>query len=100
VTVASACSGACAPWAHRQAAGPDAASTDRLAPRGAFAPAARTSSLPSVGTGRKEPWKELMPADGAGIVDIAPVIPAPDGQAYVYGYSRTLSDLYVVEGLK
>ena len=50
-------------------------------------------------TGKREPWKELMPADGAGIVDIAPVIPTPDGQAYVYGYSRTLSDLYVVEGM-
>ncbi|MGE5276661.1 MAG: protein kinase domain-containing protein, partial [Acidobacteriota bacterium] len=53
-----------------------------------------------VATGRKELWKELAPADGAGIVDIAPVIPAPDGQAYVYGYSRTLSDMYVVRGLK
>ena len=41
-----------------------------------------------------------MPADGAGIVDIAPVIPTPDGSAYVYGYSRTLSDMYVAEGLK
>jgi Tol biopolymer transport system component len=51
-------------------------------------------------TGKREPWKELMPADGAGIVDIAPVIPTPDGQAYVYGYSRTLSDLYVVEGMQ
>ncbi len=53
-----------------------------------------------VATGKKELWKELAPADGAGIVDVAPVIPTPDGQAYVYGYSRTLSDLYVVEGLK
>ena len=24
----------------------------------------------------------------------------PDAKAYVYGYIRTLSDLYVVEGLK
>jgi eukaryotic-like serine/threonine-protein kinase len=53
-----------------------------------------------VATGKKEPWKELMPSDGAGIVDIAPVIPAADGQSYVYGYSRTLSDMYVVQGLK
>ena len=36
-------------WAHRRAARPDAASTARLTPRGAYAPAARTSSLPSVG---------------------------------------------------
>ena len=53
-----------------------------------------------VATGKRELWKELMPADGAGIVDIAPVIPTPDGSSYVYGYSRTLSDMYVVEGLK
>ncbi|HEY3202309.1 MAG TPA: protein kinase [Thermoanaerobaculia bacterium] len=53
-----------------------------------------------VATGKKELWKEFMPADGSGIQDIAPIIPTPDGQAYVYGYSRTLSDMYVVEGLK
>jgi hypothetical protein len=41
-----------------------------------------------------------MPSDGSGIQDIAPVIPTPGGQEYVYGYSRTLSDMYVVDGLK
>ena len=53
-----------------------------------------------VATGKRELWKELVPADSAGIQDLAPVIPTPDGSAYVYGYSRTLSDMYVVEGLK
>jgi hypothetical protein len=51
-------------------------------------------------TGKRELWKEVMPADGAGIATVAPVIPTPDGSAYVYSYFRTLSDLYVVEGLK
>ena len=60
---------------------------------------AKVSKL-DVATGKRELWKELMPADGAGIIDIAPVIPTPDGQSYVYGYSRTLSDLYVVEGMQ
>jgi dipeptidyl aminopeptidase/acylaminoacyl peptidase len=59
----------------------------------------RVSKL-DVSTGKREPWKDLAPADGAGIIDIAPVIPTPDGSSYVYGYSRTLSDMYVVEGLK
>jgi Tol biopolymer transport system component/predicted Ser/Thr protein kinase len=59
----------------------------------------RVSKL-DVSTGQREPWKELSPRDGAGIQDLAPVIPTPDGSAYVYGYSRTLSDMYVVEGLK
>jgi Tol biopolymer transport system component len=53
-----------------------------------------------VTTGKRELWKELAPRDGAGIQDVAPVIPTPDGAAYVYGYSRTLSDMYVAEGLK
>jgi eukaryotic-like serine/threonine-protein kinase len=53
-----------------------------------------------VATGKRELWKELVPADAAGIQDLAPVIPTPDGTAYVYGYSRTLSDMYVVAGLK
>ncbi len=53
-----------------------------------------------VATGRRELWKELTPVDGAGIQDISPIIPTPDGQAYVYGYSRTLSDMYVVSGLE
>jgi eukaryotic-like serine/threonine-protein kinase len=60
---------------------------------------ARVSKL-DVQTGRREPWRELMPADGAGIVSITPVLPAPDGSAYVYGYFRILSDMYVAEGLK
>ena len=41
-----------------------------------------------------------MPADGSGIVDIAPIITTPDGASYVYGFQRTLSDLYLVDGLK
>ncbi|MGH9366973.1 MAG: protein kinase domain-containing protein [Thermoanaerobaculia bacterium] len=59
----------------------------------------RVSRL-ELATGRREFWKELMPADGSGIVDIGPVIPTPESDAYVYGYSRTLSDLYLVHGVK
>jgi eukaryotic-like serine/threonine-protein kinase len=53
-----------------------------------------------ISTGQKELVREVMPADGAGIVDIAPIITTPDGSTYVYGFQRTLSDLYLVEGLK
>jgi Tol biopolymer transport system component len=73
---------------------------------GRFLYAFRRRDVPSrvfkidVATGKRELWKELMPMDGAGIQDIAPVIPTPDGQEYVYGYSRTLSDMYVVDGVK
>jgi Tol biopolymer transport system component/predicted Ser/Thr protein kinase len=51
-------------------------------------------------TGKRKLWKELVPADSAGIDTIRGITITPDGKAYVYGYIRTLSDLYVVEGLK
>jgi|KBSSwiStaDraftv2_1062776.scaffolds.fasta_scaffold106623_2 Tol biopolymer transport system component len=60
---------------------------------------ARVSKL-DVQTGKRELWRDLMPADGAGIVNISPVLATPDGSGYVYGYFRILSDMYLVEGLK
>ena len=51
-------------------------------------------------TGKRKLWKELVPADSAGIDTIRGITITPDAKAYVYGYIRTLSDLYVVDGLK
>ena len=51
-------------------------------------------------TGKRKLWKELVPADAAGIDTIRGITLTPDAKAYVYGYIRTLSDLYLVEGLK
>jgi Tol biopolymer transport system component/predicted Ser/Thr protein kinase len=51
-------------------------------------------------TGKRKLWKELVPADSAGIDTIRGVTMSRDAKAYVYGYIRTLSDLYLVEGLK
>ncbi len=51
-------------------------------------------------TGKRTLAREVMPGDGAGIVDIAPIFETPDASSYVYGFQRTLSDLYLVEGLK
>jgi hypothetical protein len=53
-----------------------------------------------IATGKRTPWKQLMPSDPAGVETIGPVLITPDGKACVYGYHRTLSDLYMVEGLK
>jgi Tol biopolymer transport system component len=50
-------------------------------------------------TGRKEPWRSLIPVDAAGVSELT-ALPAVNGESYVYAYSRTLSDLYVVEGFK
>jgi len=51
-------------------------------------------------TGKRALWKQLMPPDPAGVEFVGPVLPTPDGKAYVYGYRRLLSDLYLVEGLQ
>jgi hypothetical protein len=53
-----------------------------------------------VRTGRKEPWRELMPADPAGITTIGRIAATPDGKSYASSYIRSLADLCVVEGLR
>jgi eukaryotic-like serine/threonine-protein kinase len=54
----------------------------------------------NLSTGERKPWKELVPSDDAGIDTIRGLELASDGNSYVYGYVRTLSDLYLVGGLK
>jgi Tol biopolymer transport system component len=51
-------------------------------------------------TGKRVPWKELLPEDSAGVVAVINVRVTPDGRSYAYTYQRELSDLYVGEGLK
>jgi serine/threonine protein kinase/Tol biopolymer transport system component len=53
-----------------------------------------------LGTGRRELWKQVMPADHTGVIKISGILPTPDGRAYAYSYLRVLSGMYVVEGLK
>jgi hypothetical protein len=50
-------------------------------------------------TGQSEVWKDLTPADRAGISAIESISIAPDGGAYVYSFARNLSELFVAEGL-
>jgi hypothetical protein len=57
-------------------------------------------------TSRKESWKEFVPADEAGLFSVGSMegerslLITPDGASYVYRYTRSLSDLYLVNGLK
>jgi hypothetical protein len=51
-------------------------------------------------SGKRTLWKTMEPADAAGIDTIGRVLVSADGKSYVYGYNRTLSDLYLVLGLK
>jgi eukaryotic-like serine/threonine-protein kinase len=51
-------------------------------------------------TGRRQPWKQLVPPDVSGVTDISAILITPDGNNYVYEYGRTLSDLYLVNDVK
>ena len=53
-----------------------------------------------VATGQKVLWKEVVPADAAGVVDVTSVVMTPDGASYAYSYGQILSDLLVVEGVR
>ena len=50
-------------------------------------------------TGRRTPWRQIKPLDPAGIQGLGGLLPTPDGRAYVYNARRTLSSLFLVEGL-
>jgi tRNA A-37 threonylcarbamoyl transferase component Bud32/Tol biopolymer transport system component len=51
-------------------------------------------------SGRRDVFKDLLPADPAGVERISNVLVTPDGKGYAYCYARLLSDLFVVTGLK
>jgi Tol biopolymer transport system component len=52
-------------------------------------------------SGKRELWKELMPADRTGFIRIDTVLVTRDGSSYVYDYYRvTDSDLFLVKGMK
>jgi eukaryotic-like serine/threonine-protein kinase len=51
-------------------------------------------------SGARERLYEIAPADGAGAGHVGWLAVTPDGRHYAYSFHRTLSDLYVVEGLR
>jgi serine/threonine protein kinase len=51
-------------------------------------------------TGKRQLFKEIEPPDRAGVLSLGPIQITPDGRTYVYGFTRRLSDLHVVEGLR
>jgi len=51
-------------------------------------------------TGARAPWRELGPLDRAGVGHVGDVVIARDGGSYVYNCQRTLSELYLAEGLR
>jgi eukaryotic-like serine/threonine-protein kinase len=65
-----------------------------------------SSSLPAkvytmdIKTGERKLHRELAPADASGVPTIGGTVITPDGTFYLFDVPRTLSYLYVVEGLK
>jgi len=53
-----------------------------------------------VGTGARETLREIVPPDPAGVATITWMKMTPDARSYVYNYTRRLSTLYLVEGLR
>ena len=51
-------------------------------------------------TGQRQLFKEVTPTDVTGLCGLNHIILSADGRSYVYGYTRLLSDLYLVKGLK
>jgi hypothetical protein len=45
-------------------------------------------------------WKSLVPPDAAGVYSIQEFKITPKGDGYAYGYTRLLSQLYLVRDLK
>jgi DNA-binding winged helix-turn-helix (wHTH) protein/Tol biopolymer transport system component len=50
--------------------------------------------------GQRQLFKEINPSDETGLCDMTSILFSPNGKAYVYGYTRLLSEIYLVSGLK
>jgi serine/threonine protein kinase/Tol biopolymer transport system component len=65
-----------------------------------------TSDVPTkvftveLATGQRKVYRTFAPADPTGLFDLSPPNFSRDLKSYVYSYTRILSDLYIVEGLK
>jgi|KBSMisStaDraftv2_1062788.scaffolds.fasta_scaffold39664_3 serine/threonine protein kinase len=51
-------------------------------------------------TGRRETWKEFSLPDPTGVNGVSCSAITPDGKTFIFSYSQSLSDLYIVDGLK
>jgi hypothetical protein len=53
-----------------------------------------------IATGRRETLKTLLTSDVAGVDSVTEFAITPNGDTYFYGYTRLLSQLFVVRGIK
>jgi dipeptidyl aminopeptidase/acylaminoacyl peptidase len=82
---------------------------DQWSGDGRYLYASRPLELPGkvfrieIAMGRRELWKELMPADPTGVIRVndSSIAISRDGRSYAYGYIRAVeSDLYLLDGLR
>jgi len=48
-------------------------------------------------SGERTVWREAMPPDPAGLINVGPIFVTPDGRTTVYSYTRMLCDLFVLD---
>ena len=53
-----------------------------------------------VATGERRTWKEIVPPDPAGVVQVEPFVVSEDGSTYVYSYRRLLGELELMTGVR
>ena len=53
-----------------------------------------------IANGKRQLWKTLVPRDSAGVYSIIEFQVTPTGNSYFYSYTRLLSQLYLVRGLR
>jgi hypothetical protein len=46
-------------------------------------------------TGARQTWREILPRDPSGIMNMGALVVTPDGGSYAYWWFRALSDLYL-----
>jgi WD40 repeat protein/predicted Ser/Thr protein kinase len=53
-----------------------------------------------VSTGARRTWKQVIPPDPAGVMQIEPFVMAEDGSIYLYSYRRILDELELMTGVR
>jgi Tol biopolymer transport system component len=48
-------------------------------------------------TGERVVWRQAMPPDPSGLINVGPILVTPDGRHTFYSYTRLLNDLYLVD---
>ena len=54
----------------------------------------------AIDSAQRELWREVMPLDPAGVLDVLGIVTTPDAKHYAYSYIRIETDLYLLEGLR